>query len=78
MEPLHEAVGLRLETGCSGTYNVQEGAQNFPEDVNCAPPSKVIFAGTPNLEIQPEMRALAQSTTEMEARELEKTSILSR
>ena len=48
------------------------------EDVNCALRSEVIFAGTPNLEIQPEMRALAQSTTEMEARELEKTSILSR
>ena len=38
------------------------------EDVNCAPRTEVIFAGTPNLEIQPEMRALAQSAAEMEAR----------
>ena len=38
------------------------------EDVNCAPRSKVILAGTPNLEIQPEMRALAQSAAEMEIR----------
>ena len=33
------------------------------EDVNCAPRSGVIFAGTPNLEIQLEMRALAQSAS---------------
>ena len=38
------------------------------EDVNCALRSKVIFAGTPNLVIQPEMSALAQSAAEMEAR----------
>ena len=28
MEPLHKAVGLRMETGCSGMCNVQEGVQN--------------------------------------------------
>ena len=38
------------------------------EDVNWASRFKVIFAGTPNLEIQPEMKALAQSVAEMEAR----------
>ena len=36
------------------------------EDVNCAPRFEVILAGTPNLEIQPEIRALAQSAVEME------------
>ena len=38
------------------------------EYMNCAPWSEVILAGTPNIEIQPEMRALAQSAAEMEAR----------
>ena len=38
------------------------------EDMNCAPRIKVICAGAPNLKIQPEMRALAQSAAEMEAR----------
>ena len=38
------------------------------EDINCAPGSEAILAGAPNLEIQPEMRALAQSAAEMEAR----------
>ena len=38
------------------------------EDVNCAPRSEVIFAGTSNLEILPEMRPLAQSAAEMKAR----------
>ena len=37
-------------------------------DMNWAPRSEFILAGTPNLEIQPEMRALAQSDTEMEDR----------
>ena len=38
------------------------------EDVNWAPRSEVILAGTPNLAIQPEMRALAQSAADMEDR----------
>ena len=36
------------------------------EDVNWGPWSKVILAKTPNLEIKPEMKALAQSAAEME------------
>ena len=39
------------------------------EDVNWALQSKVVLAGTPNLVIQPVMRALAQSGAEMEDRE---------
>ena len=38
------------------------------EDMNCALRSKVILAGTPNLKTHPEIRALAQSAAEMEAR----------
>ena len=36
------------------------------EEVNCAPQSEVILAGTPNLEIQQEIKALAQSSAEVE------------
>ena len=36
------------------------------EDLNWALWSEVILTGTPNLDIQPEMRALAQSAAEME------------
>ena len=70
MELLQEAIGLRMKTACSRTCNVQEGAQNVTsmEDVNCAPGSKVILAGTLNLKILPEMSALAQSAAEMEVR----------
>ena len=38
------------------------------EDVNWAPWSEVILPGTPKLDIQPVMRALAQSAAEMEIR----------
>ena len=58
-----------METSCSGTGNVQEGAQTSQrEDINCAPQSEVILAGTPNRKIQPEIRALVQSAAEMEDR----------
>ena len=36
------------------------------EEVNCSPQSEVILAGTPNLEIQVEIKALAQSSAEVE------------
>ena len=36
------------------------------EEVNCAPQSEVILAGTPNLEIQQEIKALVQSSAEVE------------
>ena len=51
-----------------GTCNVQERAQNVPDGGHESPWSEVIFAGTPNPKIQPEMRALAQSAAEMEDR----------
>ena len=35
-------------------------------DVNLSPLPRVILAGTPNLDVQLEMRALAQSAAEME------------
>ena len=38
------------------------------EDVNCAPRYEVILAGTPNLKVLPEMRALAKSAAEIEAK----------
>ena len=39
------------------------------EYMNCALRSEVILAGTPNLDIQPGMRTLAQSAVEMEDKE---------
>ena len=36
------------------------------EEVNCDPQSEVILAGTPNLKIQQEIKALAQSSAEVE------------
>ena len=38
------------------------------EDVNWAPQSEVILIGTPILDIQPEIRGLAQLVAEMEDR----------
>ncbi len=35
------------------------------EDVNCAPLSEVMYAGTPNLWIQPVNNAVAQSAAEI-------------
>ena len=50
--------------------NVQKRTQDTHqrEEVNCAPRSEVILAGTPNLEIQPETKARAQSLAEVEDR----------
>ena len=36
------------------------------DDMKCAPMSDFIVAGTPNLEIQVEMKALTQTSIEME------------
>ena len=36
------------------------------EDVNCAPLSEVKVAGTPNLDIQVEIKALTQASVEIE------------
>ena len=38
------------------------------EETNCGPRSEVIVDGTPNLEIQPEKRTMAQSEAEMAER----------
>ena len=69
MELFHQAVGLRMKiVVLEHVMFKREHKTSQMDDMNCAPLSKVIFAGTPNLKIQPEMKALVQSAVEMEAR----------
>ena len=63
MQTFHYAVGLKRNACCLGKENISrtEYSTLHREEVNCAPQSEMILAGTPKREIQPELRARAES-----------------
>ncbi len=68
VEPLDQPVGLRMVSCRGRVLDVEQAAQARKRaDVNWAPLSEVMVAGTPKGDTHPAKRALAQSTAVMEA-----------